>query len=325
MSAVRSVELQVAALQELREASPEIQRESLRAALSNRNNYVVAKAADLVRELHLNALAPELATAYERFFRDAVKTDPQCWAKNALAHCMAALDLGSSELYLRGLHWHQMEPVWGGQADTAVSLRETCALALPACVELSDQKLLELVIDVLPENSGEGNAPVRIAIFRAMERIGSPSAALLLRMRASLGGDKAEVLGVCLSGVLSIEGPSAIDFVAGFLAPDDRGAEAALAISATHSVAAFHQLKKTLERTSDQWFCSVLLTAIALTRQESATEFLLDLIREESFHAERAVKAIAESAPPPECLRKVEEAIAGNSRLLRVLNESLGS
>lgn len=321
MSGTRNVEAQIAVLQELRHATPEIQLKQLRTALGNRNNYVVSKAADLVRELHLTTLAPELTTAYERFFRDPVKTDPQCWAKNALSHCLSELELGSHELFLRGLRFHQMEPVWGGQSDTAITLRANCALALPARLELSDEKILGLLIDALSENRGEADAPVRIAIFRAMERISSPSAALLLRLRAMLGGDTPEVMGVCFSGVLSIEGLSSIDFVAGFLAPDDAGAEAALAISATRSLEGYEKLRKCFNETSDRWFCGVLLTAIALTRQEKAMEYLLELIREESFHAEAVVKAIVGAAPAEEWMIKLENAVSDTPRLSRVLKD----
>ena len=34
---------------------------------------------------------------------------------------------------MRGLRHIQMEPVWGGQADSAATLRGTCALALIDC------------------------------------------------------------------------------------------------------------------------------------------------------------------------------------------------
>ena len=56
----------------------------VRKALGHENNYLVAKAAKLVSDNILSALLPEVLTAYDRFFTDPVKSDPQCWAKNAL-------------------------------------------------------------------------------------------------------------------------------------------------------------------------------------------------------------------------------------------------
>lgn len=318
----RDFESQLAALEELREQPPEVQLKQLKTALAHKNNYLVAKAADLVRELHLTTLAPELIAAYERFFQHASKTDPQCWAKNALSRCLATLELGNPELFLRGFHFRQMEPVWGGQSDTAITLRATCALALVACTEISDQKILTLLIDALPENKSDDDAPVRIAIFRAMERIGSSSASLLLRMQILLGGDKPEVLGICFSGFLSIEEASGIDLVARFLTPDDVGAEAALAIGAMRSLSAFHKLKKALEETSDRWFRGVLFSAIALTRQEEALEFLVEWVRQESLQAEAAVAAFVESLPNEEWMARLETLVSSNPRLLRVFEES---
>jgi hypothetical protein len=319
----RRFEAQLAALEGLRSQTTDVQIEQLRAALAYKNNYLVAKAADLVRDLHLTVLAPDLIVAYERFFRDAANSDPQCWAKNALSNCLAALEVGNSELFLRGLHFHQMEPVWGGQSDTAITLRATCAFALTGCADLSDQKLLSLLIDALPQNLGDDNVPVRIAIFRAMERIGSSSALLLLRMRAALGGESPEVLGACFSAVLSIEGSSAIDFVAHFLAPDEIGAEAAFAIGAMRSIPAFLKLKEHFGESSDRWYRGILLSAVALTRREEALEFLLDLVREELWYAEGAVRAIVGLRPGFEWMTRLQELISSNPRLLGIFKGAI--
>ena len=53
----------------------------LRKALGDRNNYVVSKAAALAAELRLAELEPDLLAAFDRFFSDPVKTDPQ-WRYN---------------------------------------------------------------------------------------------------------------------------------------------------------------------------------------------------------------------------------------------------
>src|SRR5208283_1596828 len=57
----------------------------LRKALGHRNNFLVAKAAKLIADAELVALLPDVLRAFDRFFIDAEKTDPQCWAKNALS------------------------------------------------------------------------------------------------------------------------------------------------------------------------------------------------------------------------------------------------
>src|SRR5580700_3354450 len=136
MPGKRKFEEQISALDNLRQLSPEACIEPLRKALANRNNFVVAKAADLVRQFQLTQLIPELLTAFDRSFENPVKSDPQCWAKNAISRALAHFEHQDAEVYLRGMHHIQLEPVWGGTSDTAGTLRATCALALVQCRSL---------------------------------------------------------------------------------------------------------------------------------------------------------------------------------------------
>jgi hypothetical protein len=63
--------------------------ERLRKALTHRNNFIVSKAAKLVPDAELFTLLPDVLAAYDRFFLDAAKTDPKCWAKETLAKAHA--------------------------------------------------------------------------------------------------------------------------------------------------------------------------------------------------------------------------------------------
>ncbi len=321
--AKRKFEDQLAALDRLRDKPDEHARpEALRQALGNRNNFIVAKAADLVQEFHLTALIPELIAAFERFFAHSEKTDPQCWAKNSLSRALAALDYQEADVFLHGIRHIQMEPVWGGTSDTAGTLRATCALALVQCRSLSSDDLLRYLVDLLADK----DKAVRMEVAHAIELVGSSSAALLLRLRAVLTADEPEVLGACYAGVLRIEGARAIPWVRRFLAAaDDSASEAALAIAGTHTVEGFEVLRECLEKTRDAWFRSVLLSAIALTRQDAALEFLLDLIRQESRDAEGALEAIVRAGASEEVLIRLETLISGNPKLARLLATERGS
>jgi len=326
MPGKRKFEEQLAALDALRQLPPEAAIEPLRKALANRNNLVAAKAADLIRHFQLTQLTPELLTAFDRFFEDPVKTDPQCWAKNAISRALADCEHQDAAVFLRGMHHIQLEPVWGGSSDTAGTLRATCALALVQCRSLLEADLLTHLIELL----GDKDKAVRAEIVRAIEQVGSSSAALLLRLRAILDSnlksrkpgqppeEEPEVLGACYSGILRIEGPSAIPWVARFLADgDDPAAEAALAIAGMHTPQAFETLKQRFNNEADPWFCSVLLSAIALTRQDAALEFLLDQVRTESLQAEAAIEALLRSMPSGEITKRLEGLVAGNQRLSR--------
>lgn len=318
MPGKHNFEEQIAALEELRSQPEEARMERLRKALGHRNNFLVAKAADLVREFRMAQLMPELLTAFDRFFDDPEKTDPQCWAKNALSRALAAFEYQEHEVFLRGMRHIQMEPVWGGRSDTAGTLRATCALALVQCRSLTEKDLLEHLVDLFADK----DKAVRAEVVRAVEQLDSPSAALLLRLRAIIGNDEPEVLGACYGGVLRIEGVRAIPWVQQFLAAgDDAAAEAALAIAATHSAEGFETLQESLVKASDSWWRSVLLSAISLTRRDEAMEFLFDLVRTESLDAEAAIEAVLRSVPSQEVINRMERLVAGNPRLARVVAE----
>ena len=61
--------------------SPQAVAAPLRKALTHRSNYIVAKAADLVREFHLPELIPDLFARLDRCFVNFIKTDPQVLGK----------------------------------------------------------------------------------------------------------------------------------------------------------------------------------------------------------------------------------------------------
>jgi HEAT repeat protein len=323
MPGKRAFEEQVAALDALRHGPEEARVAPLRKALGHRNNFIVAKAADLIREFlrerGLANLTPELLAAFDRFFDDPVKTDPQCWAKNAVSRTLAAMEYQDETVFLRGMRHIQLEPVWGGSSDTAGTLRATCAFALVQCRSLTEKDLLEHLVELLADK----DKTVRAEVVRAIEQVGSPSASLLLRLRAVLasdgpGADEPDVLGACYSGILRIEGVRAIPWMRRFLiSADDNAAEAALALAGTHSPESFETLLEFFTQANDPWWRSVLLSAISLTRQDEALEFLLELVGKESLDAEPAIEAILRSRPSQEITNRLEKLVKDNPRLKR--------
>jgi len=320
MPGKRALEDQIAALDSLRDAAEQPRLEALRKALGKPNNLVVAKAADLARELNLSEVTKDLLAAFDRFFENAEKADPQCWAKNALSRTLAAFEHQDAQVFLRGMRHVQLEPVWGGRSDTAGTLRSTCALALVQCRSLSETDLLAHLTDLFADK----DKAVRVETARAIELVGSPAAALLLRLRATLAADEPEVLGACYCGILRIEGVRAIPWVSRFLASaDEGGAEAALAIAGTRSPEAVESLRQSLQHAGDPWWRSVLLSAIALTRQDAAIGFLLDLVQSESLDAEASIETLVRSVPSEETLKRLKKLASANPRLARVLAASL--
>ena len=303
------------------------QVEYLRKALAHHNNFIVSKAAKLVAKAEIAALLPQVLTAFDRFFIDAEKTDPQCWAKNALSKAMVKLEHRSKDEYLRGMRHHQLEPVWGGQSDTAGALRGTCTHALVDCPGLSDADLLAALLEPLTDT----DKTVRMEAARAIAQVGGVSAALLLRLRALVGPaiqDQAEpeVLGAVYSALLSVEGTAAIPLVAKALEEgDDTAAEAAFALAELRSAAALAALLARLRAGADAWFTSVLLSAIALTRHPEAMEFLLAMIARDAREAPEAIEAIGRTAPSPELRARVEQCVkqVDSLRLRKAFNQHL--
>lgn len=296
----------------------------IRKSLAHRNNLLVAKAARLVEEHRMAELMPDLLAAYDRFFTNAEKTDPQCWAKNALSRALAQLDCRDKNVFLRGMAHHQWEPVWGGRSDTAGTLRSNCAHALIGCDGLIAQDVLVLLVDVL----ADADKAVRVEAARAIAQLGELGVAVL-RLRALTKGEEPEVLATCFSAIADIQGRVAIPFLARFLAAgDDAAAEAAIALAETHhedALAALLALRRNpTSATSEPWFAELLLNAIALTRLPAAIDYLVGLIESEDRDAPLAIESLAKMQPGEELRGRIAAAVAeaDSARLRTAFEES---
>jgi hypothetical protein len=291
-------------------------------ALAHRNNFLVAKAARMVADAELFALLPDVLASYDRFFLDAAKTDPQCWAKNALVKTLVKLEHRQKDAYLRGLRHHQMEGSYGGLSDTAGALRGACTHALVNCPGLNDADLLRLLLEPLTDT----DKTVRMEAARAFGQVGGPSAALVLRLRALLGKDEPEVLGAVYSALLAVEGTAGIALVSAALKEgDDLAAEAAFALADLRAPEALSALTTRLRAGTDGWFSGVLLSAVALTRLPEAMDYLLALIAGDTPQAAVAIEAIGRIAPNAELRARIEKAVeqAGSPRLEQAFRQHL--
>jgi hypothetical protein len=297
----KGFEAELATLESLIQLLPAETEQPLRKLLTHKNNFLVAKAAKLTADHNHRSLIPALVEAFHRFLKDGSKIDPQCWAKNAIAKALCDLEYQEPDFFLAGMKTRQLEGTWGGATDTAGTLRSQSALGLVQCRGLSNGAVLEHLLPLFADNE----RAVQVNTARAVEQIGTESASLLLRLRAELGSGEPELLGACYSGVLHLDGPRALDWAAKFLhphAPDDTSAEAAFAIADTRTEAAFRLLHSTWRQAHDPDFRGTLLTAIALTRQPAAYDFLL----EEAATGSRAAReALEASAPPAEIIDRL--------------------
>lgn len=303
--AVRKVEEELAKLAASEDPA------ALRKALAGRINVLAAKAARMAAERQWHDLIPDLLAAFDRLLEKPVERDPQCWGKNAISKALVELGYRESAPFLRGVAHIQMEPVWGGQEDTASALRGTCVLALAACGDIPREKVLRKLADALCDRA----EPVRVEAARALAQMEGEEGALLLRLKARMGDREPGVTGQVFDCLLQVERGEALEFVAGFLKSEDEAAaeEAALALGASRMPGAIEILRAAWKERKDE----MLLRAISASRLEEAIAFLVELARDGRMKdAAAAVEALALHKESSEIRKQVEEAVAGREREL---------
>lgn len=280
---------------------------ALEAALGAAHYRIVAKAASIAAEALLYELVPALSAAYPRFVEQGPKRDPSCYAKRALMRALVELDCDDVELFLDGLACRQLEPVYGGTADTAADVRASSAMGLVASgysralVELS--ALLE-----------DPEAPARLGAVRAIACGVPREAELLLRAKALHGDPEPAVVGECLVGLLAVEPDESPAFVARFLAPrDDEALQelAALALGESrldaaldHLQAAWDDVLPSRERRR------TLIRAAALHRSDAALDWLVSLVAEgNADQAGDVLEALATFKRNPGLTERLEAAL----------------
>jgi HEAT repeat protein len=286
--------------------------DQLRKALKDRNNFLVSKAAALVGEFGLAALIPDLETAFDRFMTNPVKTDPQCWAKHGIVRALKNLGYQESALLLRGIAHLQPEPVWGGQEDTAATLRGACALALVTC-PLPRLQILENLADRLASDPVK---TVRMDAARAIAQLPGSDSLLLLRFKALSGDPDPEVTGQCLVCLLDIAATDYIPFVAGLVDAIDPGVrlEAVAALGECHDPRATQILREQWKTHSDLEVKRAILLSLGASRQPGAAEFLFSLIAESRFEdASNAIRGLAHGRFREEYRGRVAQALAHRS------------
>ncbi len=284
----RKVEAQIEELKALRTTGDtDAVAAALRKALLSKVSIIVAKAAAITGELRMQRLVPELAAAFDRMLQKPIQMDPQCWAKNAIAKALCTLEYTEAALFVRGLRHVQMEPVWAGEEDTAVTLRGICALALPSTGDLPRREVLRHLASALTDSYEsslpeviERSAPVRVEAARAVAQMNGEEAALLLRLKARAGDIAPSVTGQVFDCLLELEGEEVIPFLSEFLrsGKDVMQEEAALSLGTSRLPAAVDLLQRTWETTVNPQLRGAILRGLSASRQESAFVFLLDLI-----------------------------------------------
>lgn len=276
----------LAVLKELeREPFSDGVRDELLRALANSVNIIIARAAEIMGRSGKTEFIQPLLARGEYLLKQTADADKACRAKEAIVQALDALGNNYESIYLRGIRYVQMEPVYGGRVDTAANFRGYCAQAL-ARMNYAEAHLeiARLLFD--PE------MPARISAINAVTYLGDDKSELLLRTKVHAGDADMQVLGGCFSGLVAIAPERSVPFIAEFLANTESSCAepAALALGESRLPEAFAILKARWENLVDYTFRKTLLLAIALIRSDDAFNFLLQIVREESRSA--AIKAL---------------------------------
>jgi len=253
----------------------------LKKGLTEKSNFLVAKAAEFAAQQLAYDLIPDLSDAFDRFMVDALATDKTCAAKRAIARALYDLEYDNMAFFRRHLSYRQMEPVYGGHVDTAIDLRCTCALGLASG---NDPKAALSLVVILHDSEFQ----VRLGAIKALELVQPFHAEIVLRHKILQGDAEPEVVAQCFSSLVKAAAEDSLSFIAGFLDSDNDDImreSAALAlgesrlddalellINAADELSAFDSLAQSFYR------------AIALQRKDAAYEYLLNKVANASVN-----------------------------------------
>jgi len=302
-----STEDQLAELATLAESleSPDT-RKRLRKHLGSKSSPIVARAAQIIARIEDHDFGPELVQAFHRFLIDPAKTDKGCVAKCAIVKALLAADCDDEELFRKGVRHIQLEPTWGGRADTAAQLRALCGLGL---VQVGSRDAMDELATLLADKESDA----RIGAAAALGHCGQ-TATPLLRFKLLSGDNEAAVLAECLTSLMKVAPSDSFQFVSKFVDPEYPALyeHAALTLAESRLPGMFELLESKFTATFDREFKKSLLLPMAITRSEEAREFLISVIESgELGMATGAIAALRIFAADESLRSRLERAIEG--------------
>ena len=258
----------------------------LRDTLERGKNVLAARAAKAAASRGMVEMIPDLLFAFDRFMQNPLRTDKACLAKIDLISALNALRHDDEDVFLTGARHVQLEPVYGGRADTATNVRIESVFGL---VRIGYVEVLFVLADLLTDREVD----VRRAAVKALAHLGGDDPELLLRMRVRAGDGESDVVVDCFSALTAMAPKRSLPFVAPYMEDDSPpiAEGAAIAIGSSASPEAFDVLRRQWDQSLDAEHKKMLLLPLALTRTDEAFEFLLQVVEDE--HQDKAVAAVS--------------------------------
>jgi hypothetical protein len=244
------------------------------------HGMAVKSAAELAEKWDAKSLGPAMGMAAEALSPDTLggdanKRDPGCEGKDAVLRALVSWDADLPALFVKAAQWHQSAPVMNGSRDVAAECRGLAALGIVQTRggALGTDGAIMLVIDLLADE--EPATRVRAAQALGMWR--GPEALPVLRLKAHVRDEVAEVLGEVLASILRHDSRAQLEFVARFLDDEDQHVieAAAVALGESRQPAALAHLTTAWDRNAREIIRTSILMAIALLRSEESLAWLL--------------------------------------------------
>jgi hypothetical protein len=273
-SSRRSLDERLAALTAMDRGDAPVDTEALREALRGTTGVLAAAAARVIAARERTELVDDLAAAFTRLVEKGGERDPMCRGKIAIARALEQLDRWADEVFVVGATLVQLEPVWGGREDTAAEVRAVSAMAYAHAYRAD-------ALDVLADLLADPHRMARVGAATALGDAGRPDAAALLRYKLRVGDDEPEVLAACVSSLLALAPRTAVPFVIALVqGDDDRSTAAALALGERRLTAAAPALIAWCDRLKPATRARAGYLALALLRDDAASDHLLARVRE---------------------------------------------
>ena len=306
-------------------------------ALRDRSPYVAAVAAEALVECADEEAAPAMVECFEYLSEKGAKRDPGCHIRSHLAFALGRLEYTPAADALRvGIRTVQLEPGFGGPADTADHLRANCALALAqfrahgairdiALLLFGDAQQCLVPGRPVPQHSQQE----RKAAAQALARCGSREALVPLATKLTYPErEDPDILQECMQAAVDLEDPRALELLEPYLHHDDEhlAAFAALMVAQTGVPEAADLIRDTLDRLSGDPLRAAVM-ALTVLRSDAGRAALHEL----AYHPQQAVRfaliaalsalrdddsrlvleRMAEEDPVAEVRRRANEALAG--------------
>lgn len=273
----RQTQGRLSAFAQIARLEPAERQTLLLEALADKSPYVAALAAEALGDGADDRAALVLTEKFGALCADGPKLDPGCHIRANLAFSLGRLEYRPASDMLRlGIKIVQVEAVGGVPFDTAAHLRANCALAL---TQLRDPECVRDIALLLFDRSRldpTAKAEPRRAAAQALSITGRLEARLPLTLKLVYPeNEEPEVLQECMTALVGLEDPHALEVLEPYLEHSDRrlAAYSALMIARTQSPGAATLLAAAIPSFSGDTLKAVVL-ALATVRAPEAYDHL---------------------------------------------------